>query len=214
MSKAKSNVTADFVLPIVVLVLICAVMSGLLAVTNNITAPIIDAAEKAANAAARLEVLPQANDFNENTEDFNEITGVEGLPDAVTGVFKANNGAGYTFSIVAQGYGGKGTLKMAVGIDMDGKITGVKVLDHKETAGLGSKIKTDASFYGQFPGKDAGYVSDIKNIDTISGATRSSNFYRLALTYAFEAFDMVNDPTALNDGSGDPDFAVDPAKEG
>ena len=185
MSKAKSNVTTDFVLPIVVLVLICAVMSGLLAATNNVTAPIIDEAERRAAEEARIEVMPQADSF--------EKVEAEGLPDSVTEVYRAANGAGYTFSITAQGYGGKNTLKMAVGIDMDGKITGTKVLSHKETVGLGSKVTTDANFYGQFPGKDAGYVSDIKNIDTISGATRSSNFYRLALTYAFEAFDMVKE---------------------
>ena len=184
MSKAKSNVTTDFVLPIVVLVLICAIMSGLLAVTNNITAPIIDEAERAANEAARKEVLSAADSF--------EKVEAAGLPDAVTEVYRAANGAGYTFSITAQGYGGKGTLKIAVGIDMDGKITGTKILDHKETAGLGSKITGDA-FQGQFPGKDAGYVSDIKNIDTISGATKSSNFFRLALSYAFEAFDLVKE---------------------
>ena len=182
MSKAKSNVTTDFVLPIVVLVLICAVMSGLLAVTNNITAPIIEEAERRAAEEARKEVLSAADSF--------EKLEVAGLPDAVTEVYKAANGAGYTFSIVAQGYGGKGTLKLAVGIDMDGKITGTKILDHKETAGLGSKITGDA-FQGQFPGQDAGYVSDIKNMDTISGATKSSNFFRLALTYAFEAFELV-----------------------
>ena len=45
MTKAKSNVMADFGAPILVLVLICAVMSGLLAVTNGVTAPIIAAAE-------------------------------------------------------------------------------------------------------------------------------------------------------------------------
>lgn len=205
MSKAKSNVTTDFVLPIVVLVLICAVMSGLLAVTNNITAPIIEEAERRAAEEARKEVLAAADSF--------EKLEAAGLPDAVTEVYKASNGAGYTFSIVAQGYGGKGTLKVAVGIGMDGKITGVKILDHKETAGLGSKITGDA-FQGQFPGQDAGYVSDIKNIDAIGGATKSSNFFRLALSYAFEAFDMVNDPTVLIDESKFPDFAVDPAKEG
>ena len=183
MTKAKSNVVTDFVAPIVVLVLICAVMSGLLAATNNITAPIIEEAEIAANTAARKEVLSAADSFV-------KVEDVTGLPNAVTEVYKAANGAGYTFSIVAQGYGGKGTLKMAVGVDMDGRITGVKVLDHKETAGLGSKITTDA-FQSQFPGQDANYVSDIKNIDTISGATKSSNYFRLALTYAFEAFQMM-----------------------
>lgn len=185
MTKAKSNVVTDFVAPIAVLVVICIVMSGLLALTNGVTAPIIEKAEAEANRVARLEVLPDADDFQEVT--------VDGLPDAVTGAFKANNGAGYTFSIVAEGYGGKNTLKMVVGIDAGGKITGTKVLSQSETPGLGAKIVSDASFSAQFPGKDAAYVSDIKNIDTISGATRSSNFYRLALTYAFEAFDMVKE---------------------
>ena len=184
MTKAKSNVMTDFGAPIIVLVLICAIMSGLLAFTNGITEPIITAAEEEAKKAARIEVLPSA-------EDFEEVV-VDGLPEAITEVYKATNGTGYTFSITAQGYGGKNTLNMAVGIDMDGKITGTKVLKHSETVGLGSKITTDA-FKDQFPGKDASYVSDIKNIDTISGATRSSNFYRLALSYAFEAFDMVKE---------------------
>lgn len=183
MTKAKSNVMTDFGAPILVLVLICAIMSGLLALTNDATAPIIAAAEAKAKEEARMEVLPGADSFLQ--------VEIAGLPDAVKEVYQAENGAGYTFSITAQGYGGKGTLNLAVGIDMEGKITGTKVLSHKETVGLGSKIETDANFYGQFPGQDAAYVSDIKNIDTISGATRSSNFYRLALTYAFEAFDMV-----------------------
>lgn len=187
MTKAKSSVMTDFGAPILVLVLICAIMSGLLAFTNGITDPIIKKAEEEAKKAARIEVLPGA--ASGEPEPFEKVT-VEGLPAAVTEVYRAKNGAGYTFSLKAQGYGGKGTLNLTVGIDMDGKITGTKVLSHSETVGLGSKITTDA-FKNQFPGKDASYVSDIKNIDTISGATRSSNFYRLALTYAFEAFDMV-----------------------
>ncbi len=189
MTKAKSNVTTDFVAPIAVLVIICVVMSALLALTNKATAPIIEEAERQAKAAARIEVLPDAGS---NADDFEQLT-VEGLPAAVTEVYKAKNDSGYTFSITAEGYGGKNTLKMAVGIGADGKITGTKVLDQSETPGLGAKIVTDANFYGQFPGKDAAYVSDIKNIDTISGATRSSNFYRLALTYAFEAYDLVKE---------------------
>ena len=178
MSKAKSNVTADFVLPIVVLVLICAVMSGLLAATNNVTDPIIKEAERKANEEARIEVMPQADGFEEVT--------VGGLPASITGVYRATNGAGYTFSITAQGYGGKGTLKMTVGIDMDGKITGTKVLSHKETAGLGSKITTDA-FRNQFPGKDA----SLDGVDNITGATFSSNYYRAAIADAFTAYGLA-----------------------
>lgn len=178
MTKAKSNVVSDFVAPIAVLVIICAVMSFLLALTNDATAPIIEEAERKAKEEARMEVLPEADSF--------EQVEIAGLPASVTEVFQAKNGVGYTFSITAQGYGGKNTLKMAVGIDMDGKITGTKVLDHKETAGLGSKIATDA-FQGQFPGKDRG----LEGVDNISGATFSSNYFRAAIADAYTAFDMV-----------------------
>ncbi len=178
MTKAKSNVMTDFGAPIIVLVLICAVMSGLLALTNGITAPIIEEAERKAAEEARLEVLPAADGF--------EKVEAEGLPAAVTEVYKATNGAGYTFSITTQGYGGKNTLKMTVGIDMDGKITDTKVLSHSETAGLGSKITTDA-FRSQFVGKDA----SLEGVDNISGATFSSNYYRAAIADAYAAFDLV-----------------------
>ena len=180
MTKAKSNVMTDFGAPIIVLVLICAIMSGLLALTNSATAPIIAAAEEAAKQAARLEVMPDADDFS--------LVAVEGLPAAVTEVYEATNGTGYVFSLKAQGYGGKGTLNMAVGIGMDGKITGVTVLSHSETVGLGSKITTDANFYGQFPGLDAAGAAAA---DTISGATRSSNFYKAAIADAFTAYGLV-----------------------
>ena len=180
MSKAQSNVMTDFGLPIIVLVLICAVMSGLLAVTNNITDPIIQEAERAANEAARKEVLSAADSFDK--------VDVAGLPPTVTEVYKAANGAGYTFSIVAQGYGGKNTLKMTVGVDADGKVTGAKVLDHKETPGLGSKITTDQRFIGDFKGKGA---DEIDGIDKISGATFSSKYYKAAIKDALAAFQLV-----------------------
>ena len=195
MSKAKSSVTSDFVLPIVVLVLICAVMSGLLAVTNNITAPIIEEAEIAANTAARKEVMPladAADPFEEVKPENLPEPDAANMPASITGVYKATNSAGdtvgYTFSITTRGYGGKNTLKMAVGVDMDGRITGVKVLDHKETVGLGSKITTDQRFIGDFEGKSAG---EIDGIDKISGATFSSNYYKAAIKDALKAFELV-----------------------
>ena len=180
MTKAKSNMMTDFVIPIAVLVIICMVMSGLLALTNGATEPIIKAAELEAQKAARMEVLPGADDFLQ--------VEIGSLPDAVREVYKASNGAGYTFSLTTTGYGGKNTLKMTVGIDGEGRITGVKVLSHKETPGLGSKITADENFYGQFPGLDAAGAAAA---DTISGATFSSNYYKAALADAFTAFELV-----------------------
>ena len=74
MTKTQSNVMTDFGAPIIVLVLICVVMSGLLALTNSATAPIIAEAERKANEEARLEVLSAADSF--------EKVEADGLPTA------------------------------------------------------------------------------------------------------------------------------------
>ena len=49
--------------PIVVLCVICVVITGALAATNSATAPIILAAKLEAERLARMELLPEADDF-------------------------------------------------------------------------------------------------------------------------------------------------------
>lgn len=78
----------------------------------------------------------------------------------------------------ANGYGGN--IKMSVGIDSEGTITGLEFLDINETAGLGMKAK-DASFRKQFVGMKAEYVKYTKSdekapdeFDAISSATITS----------------------------------------
>jgi len=183
MTKAKSSVVTDFVAPIGVLFLICVVMTFLLALTNNATAPIIKQAELEAAQAARKEVMANADDFTLVTNE-KQVSGDQTV--TVTEVYRASNDAGYVLMITAKGYGGKNTLNMAVGIDNDGKITGTKVLSHAETVGLGAKITGD-DFRNQFPGKD----SSLEGVDLISGATFSSNYYLNALRYAFEVYNTV-----------------------
>jgi electron transport complex protein RnfG len=90
---------------------------------------------------------------------------------------------GWALPMSAKGYGGD--IQLLVGIDKQENITGVKVLEHKETPGLGSKIseieykQTEPEFLKQFKNKP---VDDIvltknkteKNIQAITGATISS----------------------------------------
>ena len=162
-----SNVRKDYVMPIAVLTIICLVMSLLLAFTNNATAPIIEKAEKAAAEEARAEVLPQAEGFEEVSVDPEE------LPGSVIDIYRATNGAGYAVQLAGDGYGGKKTLKMIVGVDSDGFITDTKVMSHSETPGLGSRV-TEPDFNDQFNGLDG---PGLESIVTISGATISSNHY-------------------------------------
>lgn len=180
MTKSKSNVMADFVQPIVVLTLICLIASLLLAVVNNVTSPIIADTEAKIAEAARTEVLPEADGFTEVTD----VT----LPEDsfVTAVYKANNGVGYVFMITCNGYGGKGTMNLICSIDSEGHIVRTKTLSHAETAGLGSKTADDP-FRDQFVGKD----SSLEGVDTITGATFSSNYYIEGIRSAFEAYELV-----------------------
>lgn len=164
------------IMPIVVLGLICLVVTGALAVTYQVTDPIIKAAEAAANEAARAEVLPEGSGF--------AAVEADGLPERVTAVYVAENGAGYVFNLTTKGYG---TMKLMVGIGADGTITGVKAMDVSgETPGIGDAV-TEESFYGQFLGKDAA----LEGVETISGATYSSGGYIAAVQDAFTAFDMI-----------------------
>ena len=58
---------------------------------------------------------------------------------------------GYIYTVTPSGYGGKVTLM--VGISKNGdKITGIKVMNHSETPGLGAK-STEPEWQAQFKGK-------------------------------------------------------------
>ncbi len=165
--------------PVVVLTLICLVLSAVLVETNSVTAPIIEASELAAAEAARAEVLPEADSFT-------EVEGTYG--EKVVGVYKADNDAGYVVQILEDGYGGKKTLSVMVGIDNDGLIVATKVLANSETPGLGSRVAED-EFRSQFAGKD----SSLDGIITISGATISSNHFIDAVNDAFEALEIAKE---------------------
>ena len=175
-----SSAKTDFVQPIFILTAICLVCALLLASINNVTKPIIEATEAQIAETARNEVLPDAGGF--------EKLDVE-LPDGsvVTEVYKANNGSGYVFMITGNGYGGKGTMKLITSVDPDGNIIATKTLSHAETAGMGSKT-ADAPWRDQFVGINA---DTLDTVDTISGATISSNHYLNSMRAVFEAYALV-----------------------
>ena len=174
----KNNSTwNDILKPVVVLTAICLVVSGLLGLTNSITAPIIEENARLAADAARIELLPEA------TTGFEMIEGVE--MDGVTEVYKALNGSGYTVTAFGKGYGGNVELMFA--FDADGKVVNLKVLSHSETAGLGSKIE-NPEFLAPFVGATDELKE--KDIDMIGGATISSNAALTAANNARKAFNQ------------------------
>ena len=172
----KSSVKQAFVMPILVLTVICIVISGALAATNMVTEPIITEADAVRAEAARKEVLPAA-------EGFTQVT-AEGGPASVTEIYKADNGAGFVFTVMTTGYGGD--IKIICGIDADGLITATKMLQHAETQGMGSKC-AEEPYSSQYVGKG----SSLEGIDAISGATVTSTAYIGAIRDVFAAYEIV-----------------------
>jgi electron transport complex protein RnfG len=83
---------------------------------------------------------------------------------------------GVAFKTVApDGY--SGNIEIMVGVDPDGTVSGVEILNHAETPGLGSRITEDV-FKDQFKGKalsgaDWRVKKDGGDFDQITGATIS-----------------------------------------
>ena len=100
---------------------------------------------------------------------------------------------GYVFETEASGYGG--TVSVMTGIDAEGNITGVVLLSHDETPGLGANAEKP-DFLNQYlqPAPEGG-LSVIKyqapsqgQIEAITGATGTSTAVTNAVNQAIEQY--------------------------
>ena len=85
----------------------------------------------------------------------------------IRSVHKADNG--YVIETVTYGYADE--ITMFVGVNLDGKVTGLVVYDAHETYGLGSKALTDHIFLSQFLNQDGSFTIATSGADAFSGAT-------------------------------------------
>lgn len=127
----------------IILAVLAAVCTTLVAVTHRITKPRIEA-----NAQAYLEeslqpVLEGVVYDGKLSESTIEIAPPHSLPGrgAVT-IYRvfANDAPVAALFVVTARDGFTGPIKLLVGIDADGVLTGVRVLEHRETPGLGDLI--------------------------------------------------------------------------
>lgn len=85
----------------------------------------------------------------------------------IRSVHKAENG--YVIETVTYGYAGN--ITMFVGVNNDGKVTGLVVRDLSETFGLGKEALTDVEFLKQFLNSSGSFEVDTGSADAFSGAT-------------------------------------------
>ena len=148
----------------VTLLAICAVVAAVLAGVNMITKDRIAEiqAQKVENAIA--EVLPNAQGLQQLP-----LSGDAGI---VQAVYTA--GSDYAIQVAPGGFGG--AVTMMVGI-ADGQVTGISVISHAETPGLGAVAAAQnaggEAFRGQFVGQ-SGTLAIGDQIDAMTGATITS----------------------------------------
>ena len=158
-------------MPVVVLVAICFVTTLLLALTNSVSDPIIIRNQAITATENRKELLPEADDFTQLELD-SYAASTDGKA-SVTEVYKANNDAGYVMTCTTKSFGGD--LTMMVGLDATGAVTGVKVTDHADTPGVGTKDQ-DPEYLAQYVAKTALTAEDVKKeagFNFITGASVS-----------------------------------------
>ena len=150
----------------ITLLLITAVVAAALAAVNSVTAPKIQAINEQKTQTAIEAVLPGGGEEIAFTDD----TGL------VSTVYKGQSG--YAVEVTPSGF--NGTVTMMVGVDNAGKVLGISVVNHTETAGLGAVAAADTAagnaFRGQFAGM-SGSVSVAKDggqVDALTGATITS----------------------------------------
>ena len=177
-----------------VLTVIAAVSAGVLAFVNQKTEEPIKNAMKEEEMSAVKSVLPPFD----NEADKDTLT----LKDETT-EYKFYRGrkeggiVGVAFTVIApNGYSGE--IKVMVGVDTEGVVQGVQILDHRETPGLGAKIET-AHFRDQYKGKSLAVpevwdvIKDGGTFKHITGATISSRAVTHSIARALEFFAANSD---------------------
>ncbi len=182
------DMNKGYVKPTIALTLIALVAAVLMAVVNGITAPVIAARTEQELSAQRQEVMAEATEFEELTDS----SVVAGREDIEACYVALNNGEpiGYVFNVTTNGFGGP--MSVTVGVSNDLTVTGLRIGEHSETAGLGSKAG-EPKFYEQFAGLSGDPAMTVNedgapnNIDGITSATITSRAVTAAAQSACDA---------------------------
>ena len=180
-----------------ILLLICAVSSTLLAYTNGVTIDKIMEQREMASENDRKAVLSMADKFVELDEA--QFAPLSEQFDKIKEVYIGYSGetiVGYVIKTAPGAYGGP--IEITTGLNNDGSIGGVRMgSNHQETPGLGAKAALP-DFYDQYNGMDALLgISVVKaspvdgQILAISGATITSDAVTDGVNMATEIFESL-----------------------
>lgn len=169
------KISGKFVLKVAgTLTVISLVVAALLGVVNMVTKDKIDAINAEKTNQALAAVAPEGAEFTP-VELSDAAVAAASAYGTLDSMYEMSTG-GYAMKIVASG--SQGSIEMIVGVDGNKALTGVSVVSHSETGGIGTKvINNDPNSAGtpvldQFIGMSgAGSLVVGKTVSPISGAT-------------------------------------------
>lgn len=195
------KISGKFILKVAgTLTVISLVVAALLGLVNNVTAGKIAEIDAENTRIAMSAVVPEGSQFTDKLEISDAVSAAAAAQGGkLTELYGVTNGgaeAGYVMKVSASG--SQGTIVMMIGVDANKAITGISVVKHSETSGIGTKVVGDepnsdgVPVLDQFVGMSgAGSLVVGKTVTPISGATVSTKGITMGANAALAAVEAM-----------------------
>ena len=176
------------------LTVISLVVAALLGFVNSITAGKIAEIDAENTRIAMSAVAPEGSEFGDKIEVTDDMVAAAATQSGK--ILELYPVTGYVMKISASG--SQGTIVMMVGVDANKAITGISVVSHAETSGIGTKVVGNETNTAGVPVLDqfvglsgAGSLVVGSNITAISGATVSTKGITMGANAALAVADVL-----------------------
>ena len=195
------KISGKFILKVAgTLTVISLITAFLLGLVNGVTKDKIAAIDAEKTRVAMSAVVPEGSEFTDALELTDDVVAAaKAQGGTITELYGVTNGgaeAGYVAKVSASG--SQGTITMMVGIDANKAITGISVVSHSETSGIGTKVvgnepnTAGVPVLDQFQGMSgAGSLVVGKTVTPISGATVSTKGITMGANAALAAVEAL-----------------------
>lgn len=195
------KISGKFILKVAgTLTVIALVVAALLGLVNNVTKDKIAEQDAENTRIAMSAVAPEGSEFGDKMDISDAVAAAASAQGGkIVEMYPVTNGgadAGYVLKVSASG--SQGTITMMVGVDANQAITGISVVSHSETSGIGTKVvgnepnSAGVPVLDQFQGMSgAGTLVVGKNVTAISGATVSTKGITMGANAALAAVEAL-----------------------
>ena len=195
------KISGKFILKVAgTLTVISLVVAALLGLVDSVTRDKIAAIEAENTRIAMSAVAPEGSEFGDKMDISDAVAAAASAQGGkIVEMYPMTNGgadAGYVVKVSASG--SQGTITMMVGVDANKAITGISVISHSETSGIGTKVvgnepnSAGEPVLDQFVGMSgSGSLVVGKNVIAVSGATVSTKGITMGANAALAAVEAL-----------------------